>query len=207
MQKHPIKKVLALLNKLYPSPRSELIFKDNYQLTVAVILSAQCTDKKVNQVTPQLFGKFNSFDALANAKTNQLEKILRQVNYYKTKSRNLIKLAKIVSKQHSGKIPLDFTTLLELPGIGRKTANVILAETGAAATFPVDTHVFRVARRLGWSDGKAAEQVEEQLKIVFKQELWRNLHHWLILHGRRVCKARQPLCQQCLLAKLCPACQ
>lgn len=198
-------KVLVLLNDLYPSPKSELVFRNHYQLVISVVLSAQCTDKKVNQVTPALFKKFPAFSSLTQAKPSQVERIIRTINYYKTKSRNLIALAQIITDKHAGKLPLDFNALITLPGIGRKTANVILTETGAAPALPVDTHVFRVARRLGWANTNNVEKVEQELRTAFDQSVWRNLHHWLILHGRRVCKARRPLCSECKLASLCPS--
>ena len=197
-------RIIAALRKLYPYPKSELAFRNRYQMTVAVILSAQCTDKKVNQITPLLFSRFPSFAALAAASISQVEKIIRPINYYKTKSRSLIALAQIITEQYSGRLPLLFESLIELPGIGRKTANVILAETGIFA-LPVDTHVFRVAKRLGWAKAATPEKVELELQALFERKLWRNLHHWLILHGRRVCKAQRPLCPQCSLARYCPS--
>lgn len=188
----------------YPDPRSELDFKDDYQLVVAVILSAQCTDKKVNQVTPQLFGRFADFAALAKAPITELEQIIRPINYYRTKARNLIAMAQRVVDDFNGKLPGEHPELTSLPGIGRKTANVVVCEKGCAPALPVDTHVFRVSKRLGLADGTTVEKVEDQLKLQFAPQEWRNLHHWLIFHGRRVCKAQRPQCGQCVVNDICP---
>jgi endonuclease III len=193
------------LSTLYPDAASELNFVDEYQLTVAVMLSAQCTDKKVNEVTPALFGRFPCFKELARARISQIERIIRPVNYYKTKARHLIKMAKMLSSSSDGKLPRTHDELVELPGIGRKTANVILTELKAAHTMPVDTHVFRVSKRLGLTQGSTPRRVEEDLMSLFDPILWQSLHHWLILHGRRVCKAQRPLCGECPLRSLCPS--
>ncbi len=203
-QKQGENKILKAFGLLYPNPKSELNFSNEYELLISVLLSAQCTDKKVNQVTPKLFEKYQNFQGLSAAQISELESIVRPINYYKTKSRNLIALASIVSNQYGGTMPRSFEELIKLPGVGRKTANVILGELGLNHTLPVDTHVFRVAQRLGWAKGKTPEEIEEQLREKFKSNLWRPIHHWLILHGRRVCKAQRPLCNECKLTKLCP---
>ena len=198
------KRLLQLFSKLYPHPRSELVFNDDYQLVLAVILSAQATDKKVNEITPKLFQAFPGFRALSKAKLPQVENIVRPINYYKTKAKNLVELAKVVMSGYGGRLPSTYQELTALPGIGNKTANVVLAETGFPA-FPVDTHVFRVARRLGLSEAKIPRKTEEDMKLAFNKRHWRNLHHYLILHGRRICRARNPLCPECGIAELCPS--
>lgn len=195
--------LLERLRELYKDPRSELNFASPYELVVSVILSAQCTDKKVNQITPELFNKFPDFYSLSKANRSQLEKIIRPINYYKTKAKNLIGMANEIIKNFNCNLPRSFDELITLPGVGRKTANVVLTELGAAATIPVDTHVFRVSKRLGLSDGKDVEEVESDLMRIFPIENWRNLHHWLIFHGRRVCKAQKPRCEECSLSKIC----
>ena len=200
------KKLLKVLRTAFPNPHSELEFKDEYQLAVAVMLSAQCTDKKVNEVTAVLFKTYPSFKKLSTAKVADIEKVIRPVNYYKTKALNLTGLAKAIMSEHGGKLPSDLDSLVALPGIGRKTANVILCETGACPAFPVDTHVIRVSNRLGLSCSSKPDKVEEDLKKAFPPESWRDLHHQLILHGRRTCKARGPLCPSCCLADICPSC-
>lgn len=199
--------ILQELSRLYPNAESELDFNSDYELVSAVLLSAQCTDKKVNEVTPVLFKKFPSFSALSRAKLHEVEKIIRPVNYYRTKSKNLISMASIVTNDFKEKLPRTHQELISLPGVGNKTANVVLNELGIEPTFPVDTHVFRVSKRLGFAKGKNVEEVEEELKKLFKPSEWRELHHWLILHGRRVCKARNPICKDCAVAKYCPSCQ
>jgi endonuclease-3 len=197
------KKLLTHFEGLYPEPASELNFSNTYQLVVAVVLSAQCTDKKVNEVTPELFTCYKNYKSLGKATPEDLEKILRPVNYYKTKSKNLVKLGKMVTEEFGGSLPTSAKELIKLPGVGQKTANVVVSELGTEYSFPVDTHVFRVSQRLGLVEGKTPEKVEERLKETFPPETWRPLHHWLIFHGRRVCAARSPKCDECTLAKLC----
>jgi endonuclease-3 len=197
--------ILDVLGKLYPEPKSELEFSNPFQLIVSVILSAQCTDKKVNEVTKELFTKFSDFSSLKKAKLSDIARIIRPVNYFKTKAANIIKMATQVVEEFKGEIPLEFEKITSLAGVGRKTANVVLGELGADFTLPVDTHVFRVSRRLGLSKGKTPEAVEMDLRKHFAPSTWRALHHRLIFHGRRVCAARNPKCEDCALAKLCPS--
>lgn len=206
MRKTPtrIKKILDLLAQLYPDPRSELDFSSPYQLMVAVVLSAQCTDKKVNQVTPALFAQYPDFAALAGAPLTQLEQLIRPINYCKTKARHLLAAAQKVVSLHGGDLPTTRQELTALPGVGQKTANVVLGELGVEPCLPVDTHVFRVARRLGFATGSTPAAVERELTQLFPSAEWRNVHHRLIFHGRRVCKARSPHCSACALRKVCP---
>ena len=199
------RKLLGIFGRLYPAPRSELKFEGEYQLAVSVILSAQCTDKKVNEVTRVLFKRYRDFRGLGRADLEELGALIRPINYYKTKAKNLISLAKLVIAEHEGKLPRTREELQELPGIGRKTANVIQCERGLEPALPVDTHVFRVSRRLGLADAATPEKVENQLTQQFDPRYWHDLHHWLILHGRRVCKAPRPLCSECGVAQLCPS--
>lgn len=197
--------LLRRFRRLYPKPASELVFNGEYQLLVAVLLSAQCTDKKVNQVTPELFRSYPSFEALSQARLSDLFTILRPINYYKTKARHLRSAALMVHAEHSGKLPLSREGLIRLDGVGQKTANVVLSELEVVRTFPVDTHVFRVSRRLGIASGHTPAKVEKELMRTFESRHWRNLHHWLIFHGRRVCKARSPDCAGCGLSDVCPS--
>jgi endonuclease-3 len=203
----PKKKQLLIshLAELYPNPRSELDFANEYQLLIAVMLSAQCTDKKVNQVTPELFGAYRDFKALSEAKLSDVERIIRPINYFKTKSKNCIATAQMIVEQFHSKVPKTHEELTSLPGVGRKTANVILSEAGVVPAFPVDTHVFRLAHRLGLSTGKNPDAVEQDLRKAFPSSEWRNLHHRLIFHGRRVCKARNPDCAACTIRSVCPS--
>jgi endonuclease-3 len=196
--------LIRAFEALYPSPGSELVFHNAYQLLVSVILSAQCTDKKVNEITPILFTKFANFKELSSARLSTIEKIIRPINYYKTKSKNLKAMATKVIEDFGGEIPQTHESITTLPGVGNKTANVVLGELKVAHTLPVDTHVFRVSKRLSLTKGKNVVEVEKDLKSKFPSHLWRNLHHWLILHGRRVCKAQRPLCNECTLISLCP---
>ncbi len=197
--------LLKVFRELYPDPQSELNFKNEYELVSAVLLSAQCTDKKVNEVTPTLFSEFPDFKSLSNASLRKVESIIRPVNYYKTKSKNLIGMASMVVDRFGGALPRTHADLVELPGVGNKTANVVLSELGVVPTFPVDTHVFRISRRLGLAKGKNVEEVEEELKKLFPPAQWRELHHWLIFHGRRVCNAQRPACGRCTISALCPS--
>jgi endonuclease-3 len=187
----------------YPNPKSELIFSDDYQLVVAVVLSAQCTDKKVNQVTPTLFERYTTFYSLASGSVAEIEAIIRPINYYRTKARNIRALAEQVVEHWGGRLPAAIDDLQTLPGVGRKTANVVASERGTEAGLAVDTHVFRVSRRLGLARGKDAREVEEELRRQFPKKRWRDLHHSLILHGRAVCTARNPRCNDCVLSSLC----
>ncbi len=197
--------LLQALAELYPDPHSELDFTNEYQLLIAVMLSAQCTDKKVNQVTPELFKAYPTFKALSEAKLSDVERIIRPINYYKTKSKNLIATGKEAVERFQSKVPDSHDELTSLPGVGNKTANVILSEKGVVPAFPVDTHIFRLAHRLGLSSGKNPDAVEKDLRKAFPSSEWRNLHHRLIFHGRRVCSARSPQCGGCVLRKLCPS--
>lgn len=196
--------ILKILSQSYPDPKTELDYRDPYQLLVAVSLSAQCTDKKVNEVTPKLFAKYQNFETLAKAKLTSVENIIRPINYYRTKSRNLIAASQMVSENYKGQMPRNHEDLIKIPGVGRKTANVILGELGITETLPVDTHVMRLARRLGLSSGKNPLEIENELMKKFDKSLWRQLHHSLILHGRRVCKAQNPQCSLCKLDRICP---
>lgn len=197
--------LLQILAELYPEPRSELDFTNDFELLIAVMLSAQCTDVKVNQVTPILFKSYPDCRKLARAKLSDVEAIIRPINYFKTKAKNIIATSELLDSRHHGKVPRTHAELTELPGVGRKTANVVLGETGAVPALPVDTHVFRVARRLGLSRGTTPHAVEEDLMRQFPSAEWRGLHHRLIFHGRRVCKARSPMCGECALRSLCPS--
>lgn len=197
--------LLRIFSQLYPNPESELNFKDDYQLLIAVMLSAQCTDKKVNQITPILFEMFSDFKSLSLAKLSAIEQIIRPINYYRTKSKHLISTAKLITQKHHGKVPLNYIELTELPGVGRKTANVVLGELGIEATLPVDTHVYRVSKRLGLSSKSKRDDVEWDIRDKFAPKWWRMLHHSLILHGRKICKAQNPLCNICELSTICPS--
>lgn len=192
------------LKKLYPDAHSELNFRNEFELIVAVVLSAQCTDKKVNEVTPELFRRYPDPGKLALASVEAVQAIIRQVNYYRTKGKHLVELAGLLVTQHQGEVPKTHKELLALPGVGNKTANVVLTEGGLTPAFPVDTHVQRVSCRLELAEGKNPIEVERSLTLRFPASLWRDLHHQLIFHGRRVCIAQRPQCGLCELRSLCP---
>ena len=195
--------IVNTLIKTYPDLKSALFFKNPYECLICVMLSAQCTDKKVNEVAPSLFKKYPSFVSLSKARISDVEKIIRQVNYYKTKATHIVETAKKITKDFKNKIPTDFKDLTSLPGVGQKTANVVLTELNIQNTFPVDTHVFRLAHRLNFSNKKTPKEVEEDLKKKISPIYWKKMHHQLIWFGRRTCKAQNPLCTECIIKKYC----
>ncbi|MFA7358077.1 MAG: endonuclease III, partial [Bacteroidales bacterium] len=187
-----------------PEARTELDFKDPYQLLVAVILSAQCTDKRVNTITPAFFKAFPDVEALAQSNTEEVFEYIRTCSYPNNKAKHLVGMAQTLCEQFGGKVPASMEELLGLPGVGRKTASVILICAFNKAAMPVDTHVFRVANRLGLTPGaKTPEQSEVLLMKHFPEHLLGLAHHWLILHGRYVCQARKPNCPDCGLTSCC----
>jgi endonuclease-3 len=189
----------------YPDAGCELHHRDAYQLLVATILSAQCTDARVNQVTPALFARWPDAATLARADQGELEEAVRSTGFYRNKAKALLGMARAVVERHGGAIPADMDTLTALPGVGRKTANVILGTAfGIAAGVVVDTHVARLAQRLGLSKQTDPEEIEQDLMRSFHSSGWIALGHRLILHGRRVCAARKPACERCPLALVCP---
>ncbi len=169
------------------------------------MLSAQSTDARVNIVTPALFEAFPDVRSLARARPADVEPYIKSVGLYNTKAKNLVAAARRIVEQHAGRVPQSMEELLELPGVGRKTANVILAVAFGQDAIAVDTHVFRVANRLGLSRGKTPAQVEQQLMRVVPRDRWSQAHHWLIHHGRRICHARSPACARCPVLDLCPS--
>ena len=198
-------KVLKELKRLYPDVRCFLHYKTPFQLLCSVILSAQCTDERVNLVAPELFKVFPTPEKLAAAKQKDVEKIIHSTGFYKNKAKNLIGCAQALMAHHGGKLPQTMEELIQIPGVGRKTANVVLGEVyGISVGITVDTHVTRLSNRLGWTKHQDAVKIEQDLiKIVPKDE-WLTISHRLIQHGRKVCDARKPLCNVCTLAKWCP---
>lgn len=200
--------VYDFLAEEYPDATVALAHRDAYELTVATILSAQCTDERVNQVTPELFRRYPDAAALAEAEQEELEEVIRSTGFYRNKARNLIAMARAVVEEHGGEVPDTMAALNALPGIGRKTANVILGNAfGVDEGVVVDTHVARLSRRLGFTQQKDAGKIERDLMEVFPAERWTMLAHLLIWHGRAVCKARKPQCPRCVVAHLCPSAQ
>lgn len=183
--------------------KSELHFSNPYQLLVSVILSAQCTDKRVNMVTPALFAAYPIVDALALATPEEVLPYIKSVSYPNNKARNLVAMARKVMRDFDGTIPTDIDSIMSLPGAGRKTAGVVTSILYREPVIPVDTHVFRVAHRLGLSKGKTPYAVEQDLERHIREADRPLAHHWLLLHGRYVCTARAPKCDECPLARWC----
>ncbi len=196
---------LLILARLYPHPKTELNYRTPFELLVAVILSAQCTDKQVNKVTAKLFAKYNRPEQIAALTPEELAGEIKECGLFRSKSKNIVAASRMLMQEYQGRVPEDREELEKLPGVGRKTANVMAIVAFGQPAMPVDTHVFRLAHRFGWSQGKTPLAVEKDLLALFPPEILADLHHQLILHGRRVCKARHPLCGECALQQICPS--
>ncbi len=196
-------RILAELERLYPDAKPALHFENPYQLLIAVILSAQCTDVKVNMVTPALFAAYPDAAAMAKATAEEIEPYIKTCGIYRNKAKNLALTARELVSRFGGEVPADHDALTSLPGVGRKTANVVMSCAFGADAIAVDTHVFRVSNRLGLADAPDVLKTEEQLMQVIPRSAWSRAHHWLIYHGRRVCAARKPACETCSLRPWC----
>ena len=201
------KKVLPLLDELFPAPRCELNHKTPFQLLAATILSAQCTDKRVNIVTPDLFSQYPTIASLAVAVQEDVEAVVHSTGFFRNKARNIIGAAKGCVENFGSEVPRSMEELLTLPGVARKTANVVLGECfGIADGLVVDTHVIRIGSLLGLHDaGTNAVRIERELMEVIPEDTWIRFSHQIILHGRATCIARRPKCDECFLAKACPS--
>lgn len=199
------KRVLAYFAETLPNPETELRYENMFQLLVAVILSAQCTDRRVNNVTPRLFADYDTPEKMAAAAEDEIYERIRTVSYPHTKAKYLSETSKILAGKYGGQVPATMQKLIELPGVGRKTANVVLAVGFSQPAMAVDTHVFRVVHRIGLVDSasKTPLQVEKKLALHIPVRLLIKAHHWFLLHGRYVCKAVNPLCTQCGLKEIC----
>jgi endonuclease-3 len=195
--------IFARFRAANAQPRTELIYASAFELLVAVILSAQATDKSVNKATAELFRTANTPAAVLALGIKGLSKYIKSIGLYNAKAKNLIAMSRLLLERHAGEVPTTREALEELPGVGRKTANVILNTAFGQATIAVDTHIFRVANRTGIAPGKTVREVEEKLMKFVPPEFCLDAHHWLILHGRYVCKARRPDCPACIIADLC----
>lgn len=195
--------MLRELRRLYPDTTPELHFSNPYETLVATILSAQCTDQRVNMVTPAVFRDFPDVQAMAATTPEVLFPYVKSCGF-KSKASNIVAACRMIMEKYGGQVPSDMDALTALPGVGRKTANVVRAFAFGIPAMPVDTHVFRVSHRLGLTDGKTPEEVERQLMAAIPQEDWREAHHWLIFHGRRVCHSQKPDCDHCTLRQYCP---
>ncbi len=201
--KDKIQIVLQRLSQVIPVPETELVFTNPFELLVSVILSAQCTDKRVNIVTPPLFEAFPTIDAMAEATFDTLFPYIKSISYPNSKTQHLIETAKILKNKHNGAIPREYDELLELPGVGRKTANVMNSVLYREPRMAVDTHVFRVSNRIGIAKGKTPFEIEKQLTADIPESQIPDAHHYLILHGRYTCIARNPKCKACPLTDIC----
>ena len=191
------------LGKMFPDAHCELDYHNVYELSVAVILSAQTTDKAVNLVTPQLFSRYPTIEALAQAQPRDVEPLICRIGLAKTKAKNIVSFANCVVDQFCGVIPQTIDELVTLPGVGRKTANVIVSEGFGQPGFAVDVHVTRVTNRLGLVNTQDPVKIEHQLKAMYPTELWHMMHHRFIFLGRNICKAKHPMCNACLLKPYC----
>lgn len=203
MNRTKITEIFKRLRAANPAPRSELEFSSPFELLVAVVLSAQATDKSVNLATRELFRHANTPHGLLQLGTDGLERYIKRIGLYRTKTKNILAACCMLVERHNGAIPHSREELEQLPGVGRKTANVILNTAFGEPTIAVDTHIFRVANRTGIAPGTNVLAVELKLQKAVPEEFRHDAHHWLILHGRYVCKARKPACPACLIADLC----
>ena len=197
--------MIRVLSEVYVDAKPALAFRNPFELLVAVILSAQCTDQRVNIVTKRLFEKAATADAIVRMGLSRLEKEIHECGFFRTKAKNILATSEILARDYGGEVPEDFDALISLPGVGRKTANVVMSIAFHYPAIAVDTHVFRVANRLHLAVGETPEEVERGLQKAIPREQWSDAHHWLIWHGRKICKSRRPLCVDCPLAKLCPS--
>lgn len=203
MNKESIDKVLEILSQTYPNAKCALNFNSSYELLVSTILSAQCTDKRVNIVTEDLYKEYNTPEKMVTLSEEELGEKIRSCGFYKNKSKNILEASRAILSEHNGKVPNTMDELTKLPGVGRKTANVVLSNAFGVPAIAVDTHVFRVSNRIGLAKGKNPEQVEKELMKNVPKHMWSDTHHYLIWHGRNICKARKPECEKCPVAPYC----
>lgn len=202
-----IKIILDKLEEMYPDAECALVHDNVFQLIVAVALSAQTTDKSVNLITPALFEKYKTPEELAEADISDVEELIRRIGMYKTKAKNIVGMAKALVQNHGGIVPDDYDSLVALPGVGRKTANVVLSVGFGHQRIAVDTHVFRVANRIGLVSEKDVLKTEYALMDRIPEERWSRTHHSLIFHGRQCCDARKPKCEECGINEYCEFCK
>jgi endonuclease-3 len=197
--------IYRILTKTYPNVRCELNYRTPFQLLVATVLSAQCTDKRVNQTTPALFKKYANPKKMAQANLKDIERLVKSTGFYRAKARNIKGLSSKIITEYGGRVPSRLDDLITLPGVGRKTANVVLGHAFGIPGITVDTHFGRLSRRFGWSKSKDPVKVEFEVANLIPKKEWTNLSQRLIWHGRRVCHSRKPACGACPLAKYCPS--
>ncbi|RCW61967.1 MULTISPECIES: endonuclease III [Halanaerobium] len=198
-----VEKLIELFSKHYPEPGTALNFSTPFELLIATILSAQTTDIQVNKVTEDLFEKYNTPGSMLQLSQKELENKINSIGLFRNKAKYILKTCKILLNDFEGEVPKTRKELMQLSGVGRKTANVVLANAFFKAAFPVDTHVFRVSARLGLSSGENVKRTEEELTDLIPKKYWIDFHHWLIDHGRAVCKAQNPDCENCFASGIC----
>ncbi len=203
----PKEEILQELERLYYGSRPALVYRSPYELLVAVILSAQCTDERVNKVTAELFQTYNTPEAMLTLTQEELERKIFSCGFYRNKAKHILSASRDLIERFGGEVPATQEELQTLAGVGRKTANVVYSVAFGGDAIAVDTHVFRVSNRLGLSVGKTPAEVEQRLMKAIPKEKWSAAHHWLIWHGRKVCKSLRPDCASCTLAPYCPSCK
>ncbi len=203
LNKNKAFKLIELLNKSIKNPKTSLKYRNQFTLLTSVVLSAQCTDVNVNNVTKSIYKKYYAPKHFVDLGINKIRNLIKSIGLFNNKSKNLYYLSKILLEKYHSKVPSKFEELILLPGVGRKTANVVLNAAFNKPTIGVDTHVFRVGNRTGLSNGKNPEQVENQLLKIIPTKYIKKAHHLLLLHGRYICKARSPLCKKCAINKIC----
>jgi len=203
MKSGEINSLFFNLSKVIKNPKSDLKYKNKFTLLVSVVLSAQCTDVNVNNVTKNIYLKYNKPEHFVKLGRKKIEKLIKSIGLFRNKSKSVYLLSKQLIEKHNGKVPKDFDDLHALPGVGRKTANVVLNEGFGLATIAVDTHIFRVSNRTKLAEGKNPNQVEQALHKVVPNKYLKDAHHLLLLHGRYTCKARTPSCNKCVIIKFC----
>ncbi|WP_129596146.1 endonuclease III [Anaerophilus nitritogenes] len=203
LTKKEINIVLDKLYQMYPEAVCELVFKSPFELLISTILSAQCTDIRVNKITKELYKEYNTPQAFIRLTEEELGEKIRSCGFYRMKSKNILATCRILIEEYNEEVPSNREELMKLPGVGRKTANVVMSNAFSKPAIAVDTHVFRVSNRIGLASSDNVEETEQQLMKNIEKEKWSDAHHWIIYHGRRVCKARKPLCEECLLWEEC----
>ena len=203
LNKNKALKLIELLNKSIKNPKTSLKYRNQFTLLTSVVLSAQCTDVNVNNVTKNIYKKYYTPKHFADLGVNRIRKLIKSIGLFNNKAKNLYYLSKILLDKYQSKVPNKFEDLMLLPGVGRKTANVVLNEAFKKPTIAVDTHVFRVSNRTGLTNGNSPAQVEKQLLSILPSLHLKKAHHLILLHGRYVCKARKPLCRGCIIREIC----
>ena len=203
LNKKKASQLIELLNKSIKNPKTSLKYRNRFTLLTSVVLSAQCTDVNVNNITKHIYQKYYRPEHFVDLGISKIKKLIKKIGLFNTKAKNIYYLSKILSDKYQGKVPDKFEELILLPGVGRKTANVVLNALFNKPTIAVDTHVFRVGNRTGLTSGKNPEQVENQLLKILPKKHIKKAHHLILLHGRYICKARNPSCKECAINKIC----